>query len=279
MHTKILLFSIIFITAFSIFTTCHGEMDVHFLDVGQGDAAIIVCDGECMIIDGGPPHASQYIYWYISEKLDIPEVKYMIATHPHEDHIGGLSAALNAAIIDVILSPVLEWDSRQFSSMMKYADMQGTPLMIPEEGDIYQLGGATVAILSCWTDAWDTNCMSIVCRIDYDDVSFLFTGDAEDMLEYMMIDSGYDLTADVLKVAHHGSSTSSTEEFIQTVQPKYAVISCGEDNQYGHPRPEVLDRLGAAEIYRTDLDGTIIMRSDGDTITVETELPHHGVSH
>ena len=94
-----------------------------------------------------------------------------------------------------------------------------------------------------------------------------------------MIDSGYDLTADVLKVAHHGSSTSSTEEFIQTVQPKYAVISCEEDNQYGHPRPEVLDRLGAAEIYRTDLDGTIIMRSDGDTITVETESPHHGVSH
>lgn len=255
-------------------STSLAEIDVHFLDVGEGDAAIIVCDDECMIIDGGPPPASQYVYWYITEKLSIPEMRYMIATHPHEDHIGGLSAALNAAVIDVVLSPVLNWDTRAFSSMMKYADMQGTPVIIPEEGDIYQLGGATVTILSCWPDAWDTNCMSIVCRIDYDNVSFLFTGDAEDMLEYMMIDSGYDLNADVLKVGHHGSSTSSTEEFLQAVHPKYAVISCGTDNQYGHPRPEVLERLNAAEIYRTDQDGTIIMRSDGISITVETETQH-----
>lgn len=268
---KLALFSLVVLVWWCVCPTCSCEMDVHFLDVGQGDAAIIVCDGESMIIDGGPPPASQYIYWYISEKLGIPEMKYMIATHPHEDHIGGLSAALNAAVIDVILTPVLEWDTRQFSSMIKYADMQGTPVIIPEEGDIYQLGGATVTILSCWPDAWDTNCMSIVCRIDYDNVSFLFTGDAEDMLEYMMIDSGYDLTADVLKVGHHGSSTSSTEEFLQAVHPKYAVISCGIDNQYGHPRPEVLERLNAAEIYRTDQDGTIIMRSDGNTITIETE--------
>ena len=275
MHTKhpvnFVLFALVFLLSYSSCSKGSCEMEVHFLDVDQGDAAIIVCDGEYMIIDGGPPAASQYVYWYITEKLHIPEMKYMIATHPHEDHIGGLSAALNATVIDVVLSPVLDWDTRAFSSMMKYADMQGTPVIIPEEGDIYQLGGATVTILSCWPDAWDTNCMSIVCRIDYDNVSFLFTGDAEDMLEYMMIDSGYDLNADVLKVGHHGSSTSSTEEFLQAVHPKYAVISCGTDNQYGHPRPEVLERLNAAEIYRTDQDGTIIMRSDGNTITIETE--------
>lgn len=257
---------------------CSAEIEVHFLDVGQGDCAIIACDGEFMIIDGGPPSASQYLYWYIREKLEINEFRYMIATHPHEDHIGGLSAALNAAMTDVLMTPVLEWDTRAFESMMKYADLQGTPVIVPEEGDTFQLGGATVTILSCWPEAWDANCMSIVCRVDYSEVSFLFTGDAEDLLEYILIDGGAELEADVLKVGHHGSTTSTTREFVDAVNPMYAVIMCGEENPYGHPRQETLDTLQERNIavFRTDLQGTIIMRSDGKTIDVEAQKYYEG---
>lgn len=255
------------------FTPINSNADIklHFLDVGQGDCTIITCDNESLIIDGGPPAASQYVYWYIRENLGIDEFQYMIASHPHEDHLGGLSAALNSAVIGVIMSPVKEWDSRAFRSMVKYANLQGTPIIVPEEGDVFSLGEGTITILSCWPEAWDVNCMSIVCRIDYHDLSFLFTGDAEDMLEYILVDTEADLSADVLKVGHHGSSTSTTQEFLDMVKPRYAVISCGQNNEYGHPRKEVLERLSTASVFRTDRQGTITMTSDGKTINITTE--------
>ena len=193
-----------------------------------------------------------------------------MATHPHEDHIGGLSAVLNAVPADVVLSPVAEWDGSPFFYMKKYADRQGAPVTVPYEGDVFDLGGASVTILHCWPEAWDVNDMSIVLRIDYGETSFLFTGDAEYTSEYMMIDSGAPLRADVLKVGHHGSDTSSTREFLECVSPRYAVISCKAGNQYGHPHASVLDRLRSvgAEVLRTDISGTVILRSDGERISI-----------
>lgn len=247
----------------------YAELTVAFLDVGQGDATFINCDGAAMLIDGGPTSASQFIFSYLkshTERLD-----YMIATHPHEDHVGGLAAALNAVPVDLIFSPVETSDNEPFSNMVRYADLSGTPIVVPYEGDYFHLGEAEITILHCWPEAWDVNDMSIVLRIDYGYTSFLFTGDAEEMSEYMMIDSGMPLKADVLKVGHHGSRTSSTEEFLSEVAPTWAVISCGMDNSYGHPHEDTLRKLAGAETLRTDQLGTIEFHSDGYYIYYETD--------
>lgn len=249
------------------------DLTIHFLDVGQGDAAIVQCDGETMIIDGGPGKASSFIYAYVRNTLRLETLDYVVATHPHEDHVGGIAAVLNAVPVDLILSPVLSWETRTFDSLVKYAEMQGTPIIIPETGEVLSLGSATCTILHCWPDAWDTNDMSICLRIDYGDTSFLFTGDAEYMAEYIMLDSGLVLSADVLKVGHHGSKTSSTVEFLNAVSPKFAVISCGKGNSYGHPHEITLESLKNLDVqlYRTDLQGTITCKSDGKAIVFSTE--------
>ena len=249
------------------------DLQVHFLDVGQGDCTVILCDGEAMVIDGGPRKSADYVYSYLRDTLKLRHLDYVISTHPHLDHVYGLSSVLNAAQAGVVLTPVLEWDSKAFGSMLKYAEAQGTPLAVPREGDVLELGSARVTVLHCWPEAVDygrTNDASIVVRIDYGKTSFLLAGDAEDWSEYMMIDSGMNLKADVLKVAHHGSDTASTREFLQAVRPEAAVISVGAGNGYGHPARRVLERLeeSGCGIFRTDRLGTIVMASDGETIRI-----------
>lgn len=266
---------IIALVLFALFLpiSAFADLQIHFLDVGQGDCTIVLCDGEAMVIDGGPRASASYVYNYVRKTLKLQHIDFVISTHPHLDHVYGLSSVLNAAPVDLILTPVLEWDSKAFEYMLKYAEKQGTPLSVPQEGDTLQLGSATVTILHCWPEAIDygrTNDSSIVTRIDYGQTSFIITGDAEDWSEYMMIDSGMNLKADVMRIAHHGSNTASTMEFLRAVQPEYTVISVGKDNGYGHPHQDVLERLTDidARILRTDELGTIIMKSDGKTITV-----------
>ena len=264
--TLVLIFLFLPISAFA-------DLQIHFLDVGQGDCTIVLCDGESMVIDGGPARASSFVYSYIRNTLELQHIDYVVSTHPHLDHVYGLSSVLNAAPVDLVLTPVLEWDSKAFNSMVKYAEKQGAPLSVPQEGDTLRLGGATVTILHCWPEAIDygrTNDSSIVVRIDYGQTSFIITGDAEDWSEYMMIDAGINLSADVLRVSHHGSNTGSTMEFLKAVQPKYAVISVGKDNGYGHPHTEVLERLDkiGTKVLRTDELGTIVFQSDGNILTL-----------
>ena len=264
--TLVLIFLFLPISAFA-------DLQIHFLDVGQGDCTIVLCDGESMVIDGGPASASSFVYSYIRNTLELQHIDYVVSTHPHLDHVYGLSSVLNAAPVDLVLTPVLEWDSKAFNSMVKYAEKQGAPLSVPQEGDTLRLGGATVTILHCWPEAIDygrTNDSSIVVRIDYGQTSFIITGDAEDWSEYMMIDAGINLSADVLRVSHHGSNTGSTMEFLKAVQPKYAVISVGKDNGYGHPHTEVLERLDkiGTKVLRTDELGTIVFQSDGNILTL-----------
>ena len=154
----VLLFLFLPISAFA-------DLQIHFLDVGQGDCTIVLCDGESMVIDGGPASASSFVYSYIRNTLELQHIDYVVSTHPHLDHVYGLSSVLNAAPVDLVLTPVLEWDSKAFNSMMKYAEKQGAPLSVPQEGDTLQLGGATVIILHCWPEAIDygrTNDSSIV---------------------------------------------------------------------------------------------------------------------
>lgn len=258
---------------------CAGaELTAWFLDVGQGDCTVIVCDGETMVIDGGPAGSSQKVYSFLRETLGTERIRYVVSTHPHEDHIGGLVSALSAAPADLILSPVREWNTRKFSQLMNYARKSGTPVDVPETGDRFELGGATVTVLHCWPESVevygkDVNDMSVVIRIDYGKTSLIVAGDAEETAEYMMLDTGLPLKADVLRVAHHGSSYSSTVPFLKAVSPEYAVISCGEGNDYGHPHKRVLKELNRLDVklYRTDLQGTIRCVSDGETVSFATE--------
>lgn len=256
--------------------SAFAELDIRFLSIGQGDCTIVLCDGESMVIDGGPASASGFLYSYIINDLKLTHVDYVISTHPHVDHVGGLAAVLSSVPVDLVLSPVTEWDSKRFSNMLKQARKQGAPVTVPGEGDTLRLGGATVTVLHCWPEAGSytgTNDMSIVVRIDYGERSVIVTGDAEETSEYMMIDSGLPLKADVLRVAHHGSYSATTDEFLDAVSPAYAVISCGRNNSYEHPHQVVLNRLKAhgVRVFRTDLQGTVRCVSDGKDLRFETE--------
>ena len=246
---------------------------VYFLDVGQADAAILQCGDEVMMIDGGESSDSSLIYSYLTKTLGITHIDYMIATHPHADHIGSLSGALNACSVGVVYSPVTSYDSKQFSSLVKYTQKQGRDLTVPEVGDSFAFGDAQVQFLSPSQKYSNTNDSSIVVRIVHGINTFLFAGDAEWDAEHDMVDSGYDLSATVLKVGHHGSDTSSSYVFLREVMPKYAVISCGKDNSYGHPTEGVLSRLRdvGAQIFRTDLQGDVVFVSDGTTLSFGTE--------
>ncbi len=249
------------------------ELEAHFLNVGEGDCAVITCDGAAMVIDGGPKDSAGMVYNYIRETLGIRHLNFVVSTHPHSDHAYGLSAVLNAAPADLLLTPVTQWDSKPFEYIMRYAARQGTAVYVPAEGDVFALGSARVTVLHCWPKAAElerTNDMSIVLRIDYGQTAFLFTGDAEDWSEYMMLDAGVNLKADVLKVSHHGSCRASTAAFLAAVQPAYAVISAGRGNDFGHPHGSVLRRLAAsgAKVLRTDKLGTIRFVSDGKVVTL-----------
>lgn len=248
------------------------DIEIHYLNVSQGDCAIVCCDGEAMIIDGGQPGQSQFVYAYLRNTLSLVHLKYMVATHPDTDHIGGLSAALNACTVGAIYASDTICDTQAHQSLLKYAAQQGLSPIPPCAGDTCALGGAEIAYLAPVGSYADENNASIVLKITYGHTSFLFTGDIEAEAEADILHGDTDVSATVLKVAHHGSDTSSTDAFLQAVQPQYAIISVG-DNAYGHPAAQVLSHLRAmgAAIYRTDANGTIICRSDGNSISFVCE--------
>lgn len=253
------------------------SFSVRFLDVGQGDAALVLCDGEAMLIDGGPAEASQKIYSTL-EQQGIKTLKLIVNSHPHEDHAGGLAAALNYAEAETALSPVTEYDGRGFQAFLRYLDEQGVALTVPKPGDTYELGSAEVEILgpvAAPEDPADLNNDCLIVRVTYGKTSFLFTGDMQKEEEQSLLDAGVKLRSTVLKVGHHGSGNASSYPFLREVDPAYAVISVGTGNDYGHPMESVLTRLTevGASIYRTDLMGDILCESDGKGVswTVEKE--------
>jgi competence protein ComEC len=258
----------------NIQATDGGEpgLTVYFIDVGQADSALVLCDGAAMLIDGGNVADSDLIYTFLKDH-GITHLDYIVGTHAHEDHIGGLAGALNYAMVDVAYCPVTEFDSRAFSNFVKYLGEKGKSITVPSPGDTFKLDGAEVEILAPLKPSDEPNNTSIVLKLTYGGVSFLFTGDCEREEEADILEAGYDLSATVLKVGHHGSETSTSYPFLREVMPQYAVISCGTDNSYGHPHEETLSKLRDADVtlFRTDLQGTITATSDGTTVAFTTE--------
>lgn len=253
-------------------TENEGSFWVEYIDVGQGDSALIQCDGHYMLIDGGAPSASSIVYTVLKNK-GIDKLDYMIATHPDADHIGGLSGALNYATVGVCYSPVTSHDTKTFESLVKYLNKQNVSITVPSAGTKFQLGIANVEILGPILESEDTNNNSIVTRITYGETSFLFMGDAEYEEENSLIEAGVDLSCDVLKAGHHGSSSSTSKEFLRKAAPKYVVLSVGSENSYGHPTEKTLSKLKAFKLslFRTDVQGDIICVSDGKSISFATE--------
>lgn len=251
------------------------SFSVHFIDVGQGDAALIKCDGKTMLIDAGENGNEQKMMNYLRSE-GVEKFDYVVATHPHTDHIGALPEMIESFGADtVIMARIPEKHiptSVTFGHLIDSVKASGAKVVEATAGSVFQLGSASFEIIApVLYEKEKLNDLSIVIKLKYGETSFLFSGDAEKDEETDILMSGADIDCDVLKAGHHGSGSSSTEEFLATVTPAVCVISCGANNDYGHPHEDALQRFSqyTDKVYRTDLNSDIVIRSDGKELTVE----------
>lgn len=245
------------------------QLEIHFIDVGQADAILIKQGTHSMLVDAGNNADSDMVVTYI-ENEGISDINYLIGTHPHEDHIGGLDQVIKTFSIDKIIMPKVTSTTKTFEDVLTVIKQKGLKVTTPIPGTTYNFGEAEFTILAPNGSSYDdTNNYSIVIKLVFGQTSFLLTGDAEDVSESEMLSKDFDLKADVLKVGHHGSTSSCTDAFLTAVDPLFAIISVGLNNDYQHPAPSTVKRLNdhGINIYRTDENGTIIAATDGKNIS------------
>jgi len=254
--------------------TSNDEVIVSFLDVGQGDSILIQSDGYNVLIDGGEEDNASYIEGYLNQN-GVDTLDYVIGTHPHSDHIGALPSIITDYNVESVILPTINDDdiptTKIYENLLTAIADKGLKVTSAKVGNSYDLGNATLEIIAPnSSDYSDLNNYSVVTILTHGENTFLLTGDASETSEEEMLNNGLLEDVDVLKVGHHGSNTASSKEFLDAVKPEYAVIMCGEGNQYNHPSEETMDNLQAIEgidIYRTDIDGTIVATSNGTDIT------------
>ncbi len=249
----------------------NGVLEVHYIDVGQGDSILIHLSGKTMLIDAGNNAAS--IITYI-KTLNIDKIDAIVATHPHADHIGGMAEIINEFVVDKIYMPKVAHTSKTYENLLLTIKNKNLKVNTAKAGTTIDLGNKIkIEVMAPNSENYNNlNDYSAVVKIEYENVSFLFAGDAEAISEKEMVEKyGNKLKANVLKVGHHGSTTSTTLNFLNTVSPEYAIISVGENNSYGHPNQETLDKLKNIDVFRTDKLGTIVAKTDGQTINFAFE--------
>ena len=249
---------------------------VHFIDVGQGDCELIVADeGSAMLIDGGEKEYGSTVLEYIRD-LNISKLDYIVATHPHSDHIGGLSKVISSEIeVGKVIMPRIPDEfvpaTKSYERLLTAIDSKNVEAEY-SENRTFSFGGGTITIIQTEYSGDNYNNYSTLVKYEYQGSAFLFTGDLEATQEMQLVNAGTDISADVLKVGHHGSATSSCQKFLEAVSPTYCVIEC-DGISYNHPNPDVVSRLrkNCETILRTDKNGSIVFTCTEGGIGVETE--------
>lgn len=253
------------------FQEVDSNLQITFLDVGQADSILIQNKKESMLIDAGNNEDGPLLVKYFQEQ-QITNFKYVVGTHPHEDHIGGLDDIIDNFQIGILYIPDAITTTKTFTDVLDAIENKNMTYTVPTIGDTFSLGDARIKVIYTGTDTTDLNNTSIVLKLTFGTTSFLFTGDATKKVEEKILSQ--DIKADVLKVGHHGSEYSSSTNFLDKVHPKYAMISVGKGNKYGHPTQTTLDKLNQRniEVHRTDESGSIIMTTDGNKITITNKI-------
>lgn len=247
------------------------NMMVHFIDVGQGDSILIqLPNQQNMLIDVGDNHKGQLVVDYLKEQ-GVSMIDYLIATHPHADHIGGMDNVIDQFEIGVIYMPRVAHTTKTYMELLEAIDEKNLRIRTAKAGVTITIDDVTVEILApdSQLESDNLNDYSVVLKLIYGKTKFLLQGDAEKKSEEFILESGMDIKADVIKLGHHGSSTSSTPKYIEAVDPDYAIVMAGEGNKYGHPHKEVVALMNEKGItlYRTDRNGTIVVISDGNKVS------------
>jgi competence protein ComEC len=253
-------------------TQTASGLTVHFLDVQHADAIILACEGEYAVVDAGYPESGEKVVSYL-QNLGAKDLELVVGTHPHGDHIGGMPTVLDAYPTDTVWTSQLPYTNDYVSDFTSAVSRNGADFVQPRPGDSFQLGSATIDVIGPLNLVYeDANDLSLVLRVTYGDIRFLLTGDMEELAEKELVEAGGDLKADVLKVGHHGSASSTSYRFLREVAPTYGVISLAAFNEYGHPHRDPLSRLMDADvtIYRTDKMYDIVAFTDGETVTFTT---------
>lgn len=246
------------------------KLKIYYIDVGQADSILIQNENEFMLIDAGNNNDGPLLVKYF-QSLNIKDFKYVVGTHPHEDHIGGLDDIITNFNIGTIYIPDAITTTKTFEDLLNSIEKKNMAFIVPKIDSTFNLGKANVKVIYTGTDTKDLNNTSIVLKMSFGSTTYLFTGDATSTTEKKILNK--DISADVLKVGHHGSNYSSTDKFLNKVNPKYAIISVGKNNIYSHPATKTIDKLNKLniKIYRTDELGTIILTSDGKNIDITNE--------